>query len=789
VKIVLSWLNEFGPFANPADVDAVARVADDLTSLGLAVESVDQVDVPVDGVVAAVVRRLERHPDAAKVQRVWVDAGDGAERHVWCGADNMAVGDIVALATLGTRMPDGRSIERRGILGIDSEGMLCSAVELGLGDDHSGIMIGPVDATLGASWWNVLGRQRDVVFDLDLTRNRPDCWSHLGVARDLAAHRSQPMVMPMGAPVREGDPVHVPVDIEAGDRCGRFTATVIDNVVVGPSAPWMQARLAAAGMRSINNVVDVSNYVMLEMGQPNHAYDLDTLAGGGFRVRPARDGETLVTLDEVERSCTQDDLLICDAADVPVGLAGVMGGLDSEISASTTRVVVEAAWFTPGGVMATAARHGLRSEASARFERGVDPTAGRTSSKRFAELLAETCPDLVVHAGEADVTGTSMPGIGQSVEVRGAVIDRVLGRHVPRDQVLQILAPIGFEPTAQADTDVVVQVPPWRPDCTSEIDIVEEVARHIGYDNLGRRVPRPSTGGGLSTVQQRRRELRRLLIGAGVSEAMPNPFVDPGAMARVGLDGPVVSIVNPLVSEESVLRTSLRAGLLSAIAFNESHRRDGVALFEIGHIYPPAQAELPDEREVLCVLLAGRDAAAAVQLWDEIAAALGVGAMIDQRAATPGLHPGRSAALRAGRSEVGVIGEVDPRVLQRMDVSERVAIVEIDLTEVLAREPKPAAHRAVSRMPSSDLDLAFVVADSTPAADLAKALRSAAGPLAVSIELFDTFRGDSLGDGVRSLAFRLRLQAADRSLTDDDVSSVRAACVSAAESMGATLRG
>lgn len=790
MKIVLSWLNDFGPFADPSDEDSVAKVAEDLTALGLAVESTDAVNVPVDGVVAAVVRRLERHPDAAKVQRVWVDAGDGAERHVWCGADNMAVGDVVALATLGTTMPDGRLIERRGILGIDSEGMLCSAVELGLGADDGGIMIGPADARLGDSWWTVMGRRRDVVFDLDLTRNRPDCWSHIGVARDLAALRKMPApVLDTDDGYRIGEPLSVPVRIDAGDRCGRFTATVIDNVRVGPSAGWMQDRLAAAGMRPINNVVDVSNYVMLEMGQPNHAYDLDTLGGGGFMVRMARDGEMLTTLDEVARSCGTDDLLICDASDVPVGLAGIMGGLDSEISESTTRVVVEAAWFLPAGVMASVTRHGLRSEASARFERGVDPTAGLVSARRFAQLLTETCPDLVVHPGGADEVASSLPDLRPTAGVRDAVIERVLGQPVARDEVVGLLERIGFDTVEQVDQAITVTIPPWRPDCTAEIDIVEEVARHVGYDNLGRRVPRPSTGGGLSVSQQRRRALRRLLIGEGISEAMPNPFLAPGAHERVGVSGPVVQILNPLVSEESILRTSLRPGLLDAIAFNESHRHPDVALFEIGHVYPPSDAELPAEREVLCVLMAGRDASAAVAVWDEIAAALGTGAMVDQAADTPGLHPGRSAALRAGRETIGVMGEIDPRVLERVGVMERVAIVEIDLDAVLGREPKPARHRPVSRMPSSDLDLAFVLSDDVSAADLASALRSAAGPMAVSIELFDVFRGDALGDGQRSLAFRLRLQAPDRSLTEDDVAQVRAACVDAAAALGASLRG
>jgi len=349
MKVLLSWLNEFGPFADPTDSEAVAAVAADLTSLGLAVEDVIVTGSPVEGVVAAKVLRVEQHPDAAKVRRVWVDAGDGEERHVWCGASNMSAGDVVPLATLGTTMPNGMTIERRGILGIDSEGMLCSAVELGIGEDHSGILLLDGDAKLGVSYAEVLGIEPDVVFDLDVTRNRPDCWSIEGVARDLAAWRSQGLANVGNGFAADGDSRTVPVAIQ-NPACGRFTATVMSGVHVTSSPDWIARRLEALGMRSINNVVDVSNYVMLELGQPNHAYDLATI-GDGFTVRSARDGEVLKTLDDVDRACVVDDLLICDGNDVPVGLGGVMGGADSEISESTTEVVLEIAWFAPLGIM------------------------------------------------------------------------------------------------------------------------------------------------------------------------------------------------------------------------------------------------------------------------------------------------------------------------------------------------------------------------------------------------------------------------------------------------------
>jgi phenylalanyl-tRNA synthetase beta chain len=788
MKILLSWLNEYGDFADPRDDESVRRLADVMTSLGLEVGDVEHVGATVDGVVSAQVKRLDRHPDAAKIQRVYVDAGDGVERHVWCGAFNMEPGDIVPLATLGTTMPNGMTIERRAILGIDSEGMLCAQDELGLGADHSGIMILPPGTPLGVPYGEVLGLEPDVVLDLDVTRNRPDCWGYVGIARDVAARMGVEFRPPAPSLAFDGTERTATVEIVDGDRCGRFTSVVMSGVAVGPSAPWMQRRLTAAGMRPINNVVDVSNYVTFELNQPTHAYDLDTLGGGGFRIRVATEGEQMVTLDGETRTFAPSDLLICDAHDRPIGIGGVMGGLDTEISPTTTTVAHEIAWFTPLTVLQTAARLGLRSEASARYERGCDAYIIETAHARFAELLRETCPELVVHAGMADVRGSSMPEYERSVTVRATEVNRILGTELTGDDLPRLLDPIGFVVSGDGDARTVA-LPTWRPDSTAEVDVIEEVARHHGYANLGKTVPKSTLHGGLSVRQQRRRLLRQVLLGLGVSEAMPNPFLAPDALAKAELFGPTITITNPLVVEESVLRTSLRPGLLEAVAYNESHRRAGVKLFEIGHVYPPGSGELPDEYEALCVVLAGADATAAMSVWREVSAALGFGARIDQTRVPAGLHATRSAVLQAGKEPMGAVGEVDPVVLERFSVGERVAILELNLDEVLSREPKPALWKPVSRMPSSDLDLAFVLADDVPAEKLERAIRQGAGDLLDDVRLFDVFRGESLGEGRRSLAYRLRLQAADRNLTDADIAGVRRSVVSATAKLGAELRG
>ena len=788
MKILWSWLNEYGDFGDPSDDDALTRLADTLTKLGLEVSSIEHVGATVDGVISARVERLEQHPDAAKVQRVYVDPGSGELLHVWCGAFNMEVGDIVPLATLGTTMPNGMTIARRGILGIDSEGMLCAPDELGLGSDHSGIMVLPADTPLGVPYGEVLGITPDVLFDLDVTRNRPDCWGYVGIARDLAPQMGVAFTPPAPPQVPLGAPRSAGVDLVDGQRCGRFTSAVLSGVTVGPGATWMQRRLTAAGMRPINNVVDVSNYVMLELNQPNHAYDLDTLGGGGFRVRTATAGETLTTLDGEARSLTTADLVICDAEDRPIGIGGVMGGLDTEITDATTTIALEIAWFDEITVLQSSSRLGLRSEASARYERGCDPYIIDTARARFVELLSETSPDLVLHDGVVDARGPGLADRERSTTVRVAEVNRILGTTLAADALAPLLDPIGYTVTGSGDARTVA-LPSWRPDSTAEVDVIEEVARHYGYDRLGKRVPRSKVHGTLTPRQRRRRLLREVLAGLGISEAMPNPFLAPDTLEKAGLGGPSITITNPLVVEESVLRTSLRPGLLEAVAYNESHRRPGVQLFEIGHVYPPGTGELPDEYEALCVVLAGRDAADAIAVWRELASALRIGARIDQGRVPPGLHPTRSATLQAGRDASGAVGEIDPAVLAAFGVDERVAIVELNLDVMLAREPKSARAKPIAKTPSSDLDLAFVVDDGVPAEKLEKAIRQGAGKLLVDVELFDVYRGDRLGEGVRSLAYRLRLQAADRSLTDTDIAEVQAAVVAAAAKFGAELRG
>ncbi len=800
MRIVRSWLAEYCDLKRLSD----DRLGEVMTSLGMQVESVEVVGTPVAGVVVAKVLRTQRHPDAAKVHRVWVDAGDGAERHVWCGAFNMRDGDLVPLATLGTTMPDGREIARRGILGIDSEGMLCSAAELGLSSDAAGIMILPPGAKLGRNVFDALGIARDTVYELDITRNRPDATGHLGVARDVAAKLGTKFNPPKGDSSKKGAARRLSVKIVADKACARFNVTVMSGIVVGPSPDRLARRLIAAGMRPINNVVDASNLVMLETNQPNHAYDAAKVASG-FRIRMARAGEQLETLDGTRRTLDAADLLICDGDDRAIGIAGVMGGANSEIDAATTEIALETAWFEPGGIRRTSQRLALRTEASARFERGVDPLGVDYSVARFAAILRESCPRLVVHAGANDPRTRHLPK-QPVVSLRVAQVNRVLGTALGAREVAAMLGKIGFVCTpkkiaakkgsaVQSGPGFSVKVPSWRPDCNDEIDLVEEVARHVGYDSLGKHVSQSTQPGGLSALQHRRRALRDLVLSFGASEAMPNPFLAPGDHERAGValeanaHGSALELENPLVVEESLLRTSLRPGMLKAVAFNVSHRANDIALYELGHVYRAAPGrDLPDETEQLCIMAVGLDASAAVGWWSQITAVFGVGAQLDQSRVPSGYHATRSATLARGKQVVGYVGEIDRMVLAAYGIDERVACLEVDASLLLGESPKVPVAKPVSRFPSSDFDLAFVVPSASTAAAVQRALKQAAGALVEEVALFDVFRV-SPADASRSLAYRVRLRATDRTLTDAEVASVRSACIAAAEKLGCTLRG
>ncbi|HYF45856.1 MAG TPA: phenylalanine--tRNA ligase subunit beta, partial [Acidimicrobiales bacterium] len=488
-----------------------------------------------------------------------------------------------------------------------------------------------------------------------------------------------------------------------------------------------------------------------------------------------------------ERSFRESDVLICDGGDTPIGVAGVMGGASTEISDSTTTVLLEAAWWHPMQIARTSTRLNLRSEASRRFERGTDIGGIDLAVERFCQLLAESgataAPDVLDVRG--DVPERS------PITVRTDRVNLITGLDLDAGAVRELLEPIGFAVAPESDGAQVVEVPSFRPDVVEEIDVIEEVARHHGYARLPQTVPLSPLTGALTPRQKERRLLRATLVGLGLAEALPMPFLAPDDLARAGLDGRGITVTNPLDARESVIRTSLRPGLLKAVAYNRSHRAEQVRLFEVGKVFlPPNADERPAEPEHLAVVLAGQEAPAAVAVWRSLVEVLALDGAELATEPVAGFHPTRAAAVRVGGSTVGAVGELDPAVTAEFGLDERVACLEVDLDAVAAAARRPRTFRPISRFPSNDIDLAFVVPEAVPAGAVEATIRERAGELLASVRLFDVYRGESLGDGVRSLAYALRLQAPDRTLKDAEVAEVRQQVIDAVESThGATLRG
>ena len=803
MKVTLSWLREFAPDIDGDPVD----LSETLSALGLTVEDMTLIGDIVDGVVLAKVLDLRPHRSADKIQLVDVDAGDGKALQVVCGAFNMAVGDLIPFATPGTVMGNGLKILKRKMRGEVSAGMCCSGAELGLSDDHEGILVlndrVVPEAELGMGVATAIGLAPDVLWDLEVNANRPDAMSVAGVARDLAAALGVDFSFPdhSGAAGSYSDGGFVDKDsvdelltVEILDPtlCGRFVATVLRGISVGTSPQWLADRLILAGMRPLNSIVDISNYVMLELGQPNHTFDLATIPNGHLKVRRAVPGETLTTLDGVERELTANDGVITDESDEIISLAGVMGGTTTEISDETTDVLLEMAWWDPPTISRTVKRLNLVSEASNRFRRGTDwgDNIDR-SMQRFIQLASELGATAV--PGWVDVVGDTPDRT--PLAVRCSRVNGLLGTELTAAEMAGYLSSIGFGAEIVASDngaeDLAVTIPTWRWDTETETDVAEEVARLYGYENIERTVPRGELPGGLSDYQVRRRLVRQVLVGCGCDETFPMPFLAPGDLLKAGLADDGVTLSNPLVAEQSVLRTSLLPGQLKAIAYNQSHRCAEVRFFEIDHVYLPPLPDqlLPDEREYLAVALAGEEAPEAVAVLDLLERELGLPNVVLRPASPPGLHATRSAEVIVAGRVRGVVGEVDPVVLENYGVLGRLAWLELDLGELLNGPRRNRKYSPVSKYPSSDIDLAFEVPDEVAAAAVESSLRKAGAALLTGIELFDVYRGEGLPPSTRSLAYRLRFQAPDRTLTDAEVADVRQACIDAvAKRHGVLLR-
>ena len=795
MKVSLAWLREF------VDVDVpVATLKEMLDVSGTKVERIHRPGEGISGVTVALVAEIDPHPNADNLTLVTVATEDGSQRVV-CGARNFAVGDKVALARVGATLPD-MTITERKIRGEVSAGMLCSAAELGMSKDHSGLLVLPADLELGADVVRSLGLD-DSIFELEITPNRPDCMSVVGVAREVAALTGAELRLP-DAGVTADDALAAPVTVTIDDAtgCPRFVARYLTGITVGPSPRWMTARLVASGVRPVSNVVDVTNYVLMELGHPLHAYDATEVPDGRIVVRRARPGETLTTLDGVDRTLHPDDLVIAGRDEV-LGIAGVMGGAGSEVSDETADVILECAYFDHASIAYTSRRHGLRSEASARFERGMDPEMPPVAAARAARLLTEVATARV----SAEVVDEyPAPVERASITLRPAQTSKLLGADVPPDRQARHLRSIGIEVTEGDDGLVHARIPSFRPDLTREVDLVEEVIRLYGIDKVASTLP-PGRAGRLDEVQRFDRALRRTLASLGVTEAWTESFLGPNELDDLGLaaDHPARSLVrlaNPLLEERPGMRTTLLPGLLRSVARNVAHRADGVALFEVARVYEPTGGELPLEAHVLAAVFCGQrrpqEWSAAAAPWDFFAAkglleaalrTLGLPAPELAPAEGMPFHPTRGATVSVAGKTAGAFGELHPDVCERFDVLEGTVAFELSLAPLVDALPPRVKVEDLPKFPPLLIDLAVVVDEPVPAAAVLEIVREAGAPEVASARPFDLYRGDQIAAGKKSLAFALEIRAGDRTLTDEEALAVRDRIVAMlGERLGAELR-
>lgn len=797
MKLSLRWLLDYIdlPAAEPDEI-ALA-----LASLGHEVEAVDVVKADFRGVLTGRVEEVHLHPEAAKVRLCKVSAG-GPPIDVWCGAWNFEAGATIAYAPPGAVLAGGFELGVRRMFGVDSHGMICSERELGLGDDHTGIIVLEPDTPVGVPFESLLALP-DVVFDLSITPNRPDCMSVVGLARELSAYYRVPYRLPETSVPEVGEETGVAIEIADPTGCYRFAGRELKGVSVRPSPLWIRQRLRLAGVRAISNVVDVTNYVMLELGQPLHAFDLDRVAGERIVVRRALPGERLTTLDGVERALVAEDLVVADA-ERPSALAGTMGGEVSEVSSGTTRVLLEAAAWDPPTIQAMSKRHGLRSEASARFERGVDPGLGPVAAARAARLLVELGAGRAL-AGARDTVAVAVPE--SVVDLRLSDVTRVLGEGFDAATVTDLLTRLHLR--VEGSDPLRVTAPTYRRDLTRPIDLVEEVARLHGLDRFGETVPFGS-GGGWSRQQERAGLLRRTLAGLGISQAVPLSFMRLEDLDSLGLPAGderrlTIRVKNPLREEESALRTSLLPGLLRAARHNLAYGAGRVALFETGKVFlarpHPTLAGIPDQPDRLGIVLIGEvggsaidrpgrpaDVYAMTAVWRVLARRLGLGDGRLEAVEHPSFHPGRTARVWVGERQVGFLGELHPAAAAAFELPGRVAVAELDL-DPLVEVPERWQFVEPSPFPPATFDLAFIVPEALSAQDLVDVTSAAAGALLEEAAVFDEFRGESLPPGTKSLAIGYTLRAPDRTLTNEDVAPLRRRMAEAAGGIGAILRG
>ena len=803
--VSLKWLKELVDVSLP-----VPELVDRLDLTGSAVESVKSAGASLDGIVVGQVISKERHPEADKLWVTQVDVGGEEPLQIVCGAQNFEAGDKVPVALVGATLPDGMTIKKAKLRGVESRGMNCSARELGLGENHEGLMILPADAPVGMPFAEYQGLS-DTILELEITPNRPDCLSMVGVAREVGAVLGVPAIVPASTPAETGEPAGdlVSVVIDDPELCPRYTARLIRNVKIGPSPQWLAEKVLACGARPISNVVDISNLVMFELGQPLHAFDADLLARDSsghitIGVRAARAGETLTTLDGQKRSLTTDMALITDASG-PIALAGVMGGESTEVHDGTVNILLESASFSPGSISRTSRRLGLFSEASSRMEKVVDRASCVAALDRAAALMADLASGEVA---PGVIDSFPIPVTSREIELRHSRLTALLGADIEQSETVDILTRLGCD-VEDASGILSVTVPTYRPDLEREIDLVEEVLRIWGMARVPATLPAGrGRVGGLTRAQRWRERIGATLRSCGLNETMTYSFSDPADVERLGheleSDEARVELLNPMSGEQSVLRRSVLPGLLRSISYNQNRGVEDVHLYEIGSTFRTTEGrKQPHERTVVAGVLAGswhrpgwNDAPPALDFFDgkgvieQLAREVGLGSVRLRAAELPHLQPGRSAEVLLGEEVIGWLGEVHPLVLQAFEVEPTVTAFELALAPLVrdAKDVKPFSD--VPRFPGVELDVAIVVPEDVTVERIEESILAAKVKLLESVRLFDVYRGAGVAAGSKSMAFALVYRAPDRTLSAEEIEKTHARLVrKVCGAVGGELRG
>lgn len=788
MKVSLSWLKDYIDITMEP-----TELADALTMAGLEIDSVSDRYAYLSGIIVGRVEEVAPHPNADKLRLCRVNTGKD-QVSVVCGAPNVTQGMLAPLALPGTRLPDGTRLEKSVIRGEISEGMLCSDAELGLGDDPGGIMSLSISLEVGAGLAQALDLS-DTVFELDLTPNRPDCLSVIGIAREIAVIENSPLKYPDYTIEDNADTIHqlTSVKIEAPDHCPRYAARLVENVRVTASPFWLQNRLLSVGLRPINNIVDITNFVMLETGQPLHAFNFDNLADNRIVVRLAAEGEKFTTLDDKERTLESEMLMICDG-EKAVGVGGVMGGLNSEIENDTTRVLIEGAYFNPVSIRRTSKKLGLNTDASHRFERGVDPQGCVRAVNRAAKLM--------VQIGNGDLINGIIDEYPnrqtvQSVELGVKRTNRLLGTDLDRNRIRQLLESIEFkvEPIDNNQDRWQVTPPTFRVDVSRREDLMEEVARLSGYNNIPTTFPAmPAKGRPPDRRLRLRNRIKGLMSGFGFSEAIAYSFVSESSCDRLRMKQPdprraMIHILNPLTEDQAVMRTSLVPGILETMRYNMARQIKNLKIFEIGKVFLKTdQQVLPTEPEMLIALWTGArtdaswhgrespcdfyDIKGAVEALMQTINLQGIRFTAMAADACEYTRPGHTAQIMVSDLAVGLMGQIHPRVSETYDLKQTAFIFELDMEKIAGLIPEIRNSQPIPRYPAIYRDITIIVDRRIEAQTVLEAVENFQEKLIENLHLFDVFEGDPIAAGKKSVSFRVTYRSPGKTLEDDDVNDL-----------------